>query len=248
MGRLIGIKSDVGNRRTLNEDFVKYFEDDNISIFAIADGMGGHNAGEVASEVALETIITYLKENNEKDKVAALKEAVRRANYKIYKMSILNDNYSGMGTTITVAYVVDGKILIANVGDSRCYTFYKNTLTKITKDHSLVQELLDNGSISEEEAINHPNKNIITRAIGTKPSVEVDIYELNIDDVETVLLCTDGLTNEVSEQEICDIINNDKTNCCEELINLSKERGGRDNISVIIFKGECGDDRNHIRG
>ncbi|GAA0114379.1 Stp1/IreP family PP2C-type Ser/Thr phosphatase [Clostridium senegalense] len=246
MGRLIGIKSDVGNKRVLNEDFVKYFEDEDIAIFAIADGMGGHNAGEVASKMALETVIDYLKKNKEEESRIALTKAVNLANHHIYKAALLKDEYSGMGTTITICYIKDEKCLVANVGDSRCYVICKDRLIKVTKDHSLVQELLDNGTISEEEAQNHPNKNVITRAIGTKPIVEVDLYELNLNEFDKGLLCTDGLTNELSEQEICNIIITDKEDVCDELIKASKDRGGRDNISVIIFKGACGDDWNHI--
>ncbi|WP_461612186.1 Stp1/IreP family PP2C-type Ser/Thr phosphatase [Clostridium sp. Marseille-QA1073] len=246
MGRLIGIQSDVGNKRSLNEDFVGYFEEDSMAIYGIADGMGGHNAGEVASKLALEIVIGYIKEHKDEEPEKTLVEAINKANHNVYKHALLNENYRGMGTTITVCYIKDNTLLVGNVGDSRCYALCNNSLVKVTKDHSLVQELLDNGTISEEEAVNHPNKNVITRAIGTKPSVEVDVYKLDIDSVDKVLLCTDGLTNEVTTEEIYDIITNCKGESCEKLIQLSKERGGRDNISVIIFKGECGDDWNHI--
>ena len=247
MGRLIGIKSDVGNKRSLNEDSVIYFEEDNLSFFGIADGMGGHNAGEVASKMALEIVVDYIKKHKDDEGNIALNKAIALANHDIYKKSLLEEKYNGMGTTITACYVKDDKCIIANVGDSRCYSFSKGKLEKITKDHSLVQELIDNGTISEEEAVNHPNKNVITRAIGTKINVDVDIYVLNIHEFEKIILCTDGLTNELKDEEIISIVENDKKDICEELIRVSKERGGRDNISVIIFKGECGDDWNHIR-
>jgi len=137
-------------------------------------------------------------------------------------------------------------MVVANVGDSRCYIIKGEEIIKVTKDHSLVQQLVDEGSITEAEADSHPNKNIITRALGTKNSVEIDTYRLKLEGIKRVIMCTDGLSNFIKDEELYDIImNND--NCCEELIELSKSRGGKDNISVIVFEGECRDDRNHSR-
>jgi PPM family protein phosphatase len=248
MGRLIGINTDIGNKRNLNEDAVGFYENEHIGIYLVADGMGGHNAGEVASKIAVDSIIEYIKEySTEEEMEKVLQGAIDEANKNIYKYAILNENCTGMGTTVTVAYVKGNKAVIGNVGDSRGYILAKGKLFKITKDHSLVQELLDNGTITEEEALNHPNKNIITRAVGTKISVKGDFYTLDLKGINKVILCTDGLTNEVGEEEILEIINHDDSNNCVKLIELSKEKGGRDNISVIIFKGECTDDWNHIR-
>lgn len=247
MGRLIGINTDIGNKRTLNEDAVGFYEDDDIGIYLVADGMGGHNAGEVASKIALESIINYIKDHSTDEKMEkVLQEAIDEANKNVYKYAILNENCSGMGTTVTVAYVRGGKLIVGNVGDSRCYILSQGKLIKITKDHSLVQELLDSKTITEEEAINHPNKNIITRAVGTKIAVKADYYSFDLNEVEKVVLCSDGLTNEVSEKEILQVITDNDNNSCRALIELSKEKGGRDNISVIIFKGECADDWNYI--
>lgn len=153
-----------------------------------------------------------------------------------------------MGTTITACFVKDNILTVANVGDSRCYVIYEDRIERITKDHSLVQQLLDNGSITEEEAYHHPNKNIITRALGTSENVEIDIYELSMEKIIKVLLCSDGLSNDVYENEMYEIaMKNDNQVACNSLVELSKQKGSRDNISVIIFEGECKDDRYFTR-
>lgn len=240
MGRLIGIETDIGNKRTFNEDSVGYYEGDDISVYIVADGMGGHNAGEVASRMAKDIVIDYVVSHQEaSDMKETLKEAINSANLKIYKESIINDDCKGMGTTMVVALVRGCDLIIANIGDSRAYILNDNGLTKVTRDHSLVQELLDNGTITGEEARNHPNKNVITRAVGTNTSVEADYYNLDVREISRVILCSDGLTNEVSEEEILHVMMEDESEQCMQLISRSKENGGRDNVSVIIFKGEC---------
>jgi serine/threonine protein phosphatase PrpC len=247
---MLGVLSDVGNVRKTNEDSVGYFEGSDFSIYAVADGMGGHNAGEVASELAIKVIIEYVKHNQHcMDFKEVLSEGIKSANKKIYDMSSENDALSGMGTTITICFKKQGKMVVANVGDSSCYVIDSNRkLSKITRDHSLVQQLLDNGSITEEKARNHPNKNIITRALGTNEEVEVDLFDVDLNNIIKGILCTDGLTNDVTYDEMYDIImENDNDSSCKMLVDLSKSKGGRDNISVIVFEGECRDDRNHIR-
>ena len=245
-----GILSDVGNVRKTNEDSVGCYEGSDINIYAVADGMGGHNAGEVASELAISVIIEYIKENNcSLDMKKVLSEGIKSANKKIYDMASLDESLKGMGTTITICLIKQSKMVVANVGDSSCYVVdNKRKLIKITRDHSLVQQLLDNGSITEEKARNHPNKNIITRALGTNESVEVDLFDVDLNDIIKCILCTDGLTNEVTYSEMSNIIiENDNDSSCKMLVELSKARGGRDNISVIVFEGGCTDDRNNIR-
>lgn len=241
--------SDVGKVRKLNEDSLNFYIGSDFSIYVIADGMGGHNAGEVASKIAVDTTICYMKsaDINSKDMEDHLLRAIDTANRKIFQLSKQNEKLSGMGTTITVCLVKEGKMVTANVGDSGCYILKKNGIAKITKDHSLVQQLLDEGSITEEEAAIHPNKNIITRALGTNLSVEADIFKIDLRDVYKVLMCTDGLSNEVELNEMYDIImgNNNNNDACRQLIELSKLKGGRDNISVIVFEGECKDDRDY---
>ncbi|WP_027623413.1 Stp1/IreP family PP2C-type Ser/Thr phosphatase [Clostridium lundense] len=243
---MVGILSDVGNYRPINEDSVGYYVDNNIGIYVIADGMGGHNAGEVASKLAVDSVIEYFKKNtNFKELEIELENAIRYANEKIYELSKKNNKMDGMGTTLTACLIREKEVVIANVGDSSCYVISKDDkIKKITKDHSLVQQLLDNGSITEEEALCHPNKNIITRALGTYATVEVDTFTLNLNDIEKVILCSDGLTNDVTPKEMYDIImKNSNEESCRLLVELSKKKGGRDNISVIVVEGECKDDR-----
>lgn len=239
MGRLLGIETDVGNKRTFNEDSVGYYEEEDFGIFVIADGMGGHNAGEVASKIAIDTIIEYvINHKKDRSKEEILNEAILSANRKIYRESLLNESCNGMGTTLVGAFVRGNNLTMVNIGDSRGYILKDGQLVKVTKDHSLVQELLDNGTITNEEAKNHPNKNVITRALGTNPVVTADYYSLDIRGVSKILLCSDGLTNEVSEEDIFRVLQGYNGNQCMELINMSKKNGGRDNISIIIFKGE----------
>lgn len=247
---MLGILSDVGNVRKTNEDSVGYFEGNGIDIYIVADGMGGHNAGEVASELATKIIIEYIKNNHQDlDMKEVLSEGIKSANKKIYNIASESDDLKGMGTTVTICFKKQNKMVVANVGDSSCYIIDNNKkLSKITRDHSLVQQLLDNGTITEEKARNHPNKNIITRALGTNELVEVDLFDVDLTNVIKCVLCTDGLTNDVTYDEMYDIImENDNATSCKMLVDLSKSKGGRDNISVIIFEGECRDDRNHIR-
>ncbi|MBU3126522.1 Stp1/IreP family PP2C-type Ser/Thr phosphatase [Clostridium tagluense] len=247
---MLGVLSDVGNVRKTNEDSVGYFECSDFGIYAVADGMGGHNAGEVASELAIKVIIEYVKANQYgSDLKEVLSEGIKHANKKIYDMASEDDSLKGMGTTITICFKKQDRMVVANVGDSSCYVIdNKRKLSKITRDHSLVQQLLDNGTITEEKARNHPNKNIITRALGTNEEVEVDLFDVDLTSVIKCILCTDGLTNDVTYDEMYDIIiKNDNDSSCKMLVDLSKSKGGRDNISVIVFEGECRDDRNHVR-
>lgn len=235
---MVGIISDKGIVRSLNEDYANYVEAKEYRLYVVADGMGGHNAGEVASKIAVDTIVEYIDQSSNCDD--ALKEAVLKANKNIYSLSHTEKSYSGMGTTITACLITESKIEIANVGDSCCFGIKDNNIIKITKDHSLVQELIDSGSITEEEGENHPKKNIITRALGTTEVVKVDIYSVKDSGYNMFLLCSDGLTNEVSKKDIMDIItgNDDYSDICKKLVSLAKERGGRDNITVLLFGGE----------
>lgn len=238
---MVGLVSDVGLIRKLNEDSACYLERPDFKIYVVADGMGGHNAGEVASKMAAEQIVQYVDKNycleNEETLIS---NAIKAANEDIYKFSQTNNNLNGMGTTVTAALVTSKFIYVANVGDSCCMAFKKSELKKITKDHSLVQELLDSGTISETEAVHHPKKNIITRALGTCFDVEVDVFKLNINQYNIFILCSDGLTNELTKEEILRIIDseNNYIRIANDLVELAKEKGGRDNITVLLFGGE----------
>ena len=244
---MVGILSDIGNVRALNEDSVGYHEDIQKKIFVVCDGMGGHNAGEIASSIGVNSCIEYIKalKNLNEPLNEIMVEAVKYSNVEIYKEASKKTELKGMGTTITAALVVEQEMVVANVGDSSCYVLKSDGIHKITKDHSLVQELLDNGNITEQEAKRHPNKNIITRALGTDYSVMVDTFNVNLQDVIKVLLCSDGLTNDVDNNEMYDIlIKDDSEAAAKRLVELAKLKGGRDNISVVIFEGECEDGRN----
>jgi protein phosphatase len=238
---MVGLVSDVGLKRTLNEDFASYLEKEEFKIYVVADGMGGHNAGEVASQMAAERIVSYVDEKFSSSNARNLiEEAVKKVNTDIFNYSNTNEKLSGMGTTVTVFFVTKEFIHIANVGDSCCFAIRNNEIKKITKDHSLVQELVDSGSISEKEAENHPKKNIITRALGTSSSVSVDVFELNNDEYELYILCSDGLTNELTKEEILQVATEEKDyiKSADRLVALAKENGGRDNITVLLFGGD----------
>ena len=237
---MVGLVSDVGLKRTLNEDFASYLEKEEFKIYVVADGMGGHNAGEVASQMAAERIVSYVDEKFSSSNARNLiEDAIKKVNTDIFNFSNTNEKLNGMGTTVTVCFVTKEFIHIANVGDSCCFAIRNNEIKKITKDHSLVQELVDSGSISEKEAENHPKKNIITRALGTSSTVSVDVFELDNNEYELYILCSDGLTNELTKEEILQVVTEEKDymKSADRLVALAKENGGRDNITVLLFGG-----------
>lgn len=237
---MLGYKTDVGNVRKVNQDYLGFVEKEDFRLYVMADGMGGHNAGEIASEFAVKELI-YQFENLDYDYDIGTKfvEVVKLVNKKIYNYSKVKDEYNGMGTTITTALVINEKLYVAHVGDSSCFIIENNKIKKITKDHSFVQELIDIGSISEEEAKNHPNRNIITRSLGFFEELEVDMFILPISNISKIILCTDGLTNYVSKDEIKEVVlQGNNIEACERLINIAKTRGGSDNISIIVSEGE----------
>lgn len=238
---MISMISDIGNKRSLNEDYAGYLEKENYKIYVVADGMGGHNAGEVASKMAVEAIVNYISENiNNKNYNEILKKAIKTANNEIYDFASTSEKLNGMGTTVTACLVINNKGFVANVGDSSCFLIRNNKIKKITKDHSLVQELLDLGTISEEEAFNHPKKNIITRAVGTSKEILIDVFEIDILKDDIIMLCSDGLTNEIQKNRVLEILNSAKSlkNACEKLVLEAKSNGGRDNITVLLFGGD----------
>lgn len=240
--------SDIGKVRKNNEDYCKgeiiKTKDGEIGIFAIADGMGGHKKGEVASKLAVDNIISFLKENlvqHDNVKISyitdILKQAYNDVNSIIYNESKSNKECEGMGTTLTTAIIYNNKVYIGNVGDSRCYILKDNYIKKITKDHSLVEELIERKMITKEEAKKHPQRNVITRALGTDRLVIVDIYEQDVESNSKIVLTTDGLTNFVTNDQIKETLNNndDINKACESLIKLANDIAGRDNISVIYI-------------
>lgn len=238
---MVGLVSDVGLKRLLNEDFASYSEKEEFKIYVVADGMGGHNAGEVASKMAAMEIVNYIEEKfSSETKENLIINAIKKANEKIFNFSKTNETLNGMGTTVTACLLTKAFVHIANVGDSSCLAIKSGKIKKITKDHSLVQELVDCGSITEEEAVNHPKRNIITRALGTSSKISIDVFPINNNEYDMYILCSDGLTNELTNEEILEVIKNESTytDMANKLVDLAKEKGGRDNITVLLFGGE----------
>lgn len=240
----IGVKTDAGRIRDNNQDAYYIPSDNSKPLFIIADGMGGHKAGEIASKLAIDIIsqnfnnlldIENINEDGIKNNIS---KSFNEANEKIYKKAMKEEECSGMGTTVTLAYISDKNLYIGHVGDSRAYTFNKASLLQITEDHSLVEELIKNGSISKEEAKHHPQRNIITRAVGTSTEIDVDILVLPKDTVEVLLLCTDGLTSMLEDDEIENVLINSENMqmACEDLVKYSNDKGGYDNITVLALK------------
>ncbi len=233
-------KTHKGNVRKLNEDAV-YIPEGNDGFFAIlADGMGGHSAGDVASSLIVSAVQSYFC-GMDAASVSAdhVKDALCEANTLVWNESRANVNRKGMGSTATIAVFVDHKAFIGQVGDSRAYLFRGGELQQVTKDHSYVQMLLDKGLINQEEAARHPQKNIITRAVGTDKAVDVDLFTVALQPTDVILLCSDGLSNAVEDEQIAGILSGDLSTAAERLIQAALDNGGTDNVSAVIAAG-CG--------
>lgn len=227
--------TNIGLVRKINED--NYLVDEIRNLFVVADGMGGHKGGEVASTLAIKTIDEFLIiDNNLENYRNILQKTIKKANTLIYKKAHENEDLSGMGTTLTAVLINANKLFIANIGDSRAYLITQAEIQLLTEDHSLVRELINSGEITEEAASSHPNKNILTRALGIEENIEIDLFEKEIKDGDYILLCTDGLTNLIKDEEICDIIlGNEFEKSVEKLMDLALQRGGSDNITLILI-------------
>ena len=233
--------SDVGCMRELNEDCFcihGFSEGEEKGYCILADGMGGHNAGEVASQNAVKTVSDELLDMPDSNTEAIPKRLIRAidsANEKVYRMSVENPAHSGMGTTVVAAYIDNGTVYLANVGDSRAYIYGVDGFKQITVDHSVVEELVRCGSITREESRFHPQKNIITRAVGTEPTVTTDLFEYEYSKGDILILCSDGLTTMLTDKEISDIIDaNEATEkTVRKLIEAAKANGGLDNVTVV---------------
>lgn len=245
------LKSHVGKIRSNNEDFIGHFPlCEGVHIFVVSDGMGGHHKGEVASRIATNTVISamesqksqfesFLKNGELQKNMNLLVNSIKLANQAVYEESE-KEEFFGMGTTMVAAVIAQDRLLVANVGDSRCYLIRNDHINQLTKDNSYVQELVESGVITAEEAVTHAQKNIITRAIGTDFDIKVDTYEFELELDDIVMLCSDGLTNMVKDEDILNILTSsvdleEKTN---RLVDRSLENGGLDNISLICIKYE----------
>lgn len=224
-----GSRTDIGYVRDHNEDSLIIIP----PLFAVADGMGGHEAGEIASEITVNTLAELAPSHFDAEGLTA---AVEAANYNVMKAPRQGIGRDGMGTTLTAAMLEGERLLIAQVGDSRAYLLHKGHLQQITRDHSLMADLIEAGQITPEEARVHPNRSVITRAIGSDIHMRPDIYELNVDAGDRILLCSDGLSSMISNNAIESIMRrqSDAQHCADELVTAALENGGADNVTVVV--------------
>jgi len=249
----LGQRTDVGRERTLNEDSLLTLSSSQLArskidgIFVVADGMGGHSAGDAASSYVVETLQNTFSGDAYRQWVASLgvtedalslvmSRVIEESNAKLYQASIEGSLPDGMGTTVTAAGLIGDNLHIAHVGDTRAYLIRNGQISQLTRDHSWVAEQVELGVISKEQAEQHPDRNILTRAVGTDPTVEVDVYTTNIQDGDILLLCSDGLCGLVSDAEILQHVleNPIPKQACDKLVQLANARGGPDNITVLI--------------
>jgi PPM family protein phosphatase len=225
-------KSDVGRQRSVNEDDLVV----SPPFFAVADGMGGAKAGEVASAIAAGTFEGEADSGEPAE--AQLARILREANRRIYELAVKDESHRGMGTTLTAAMVHGDEISFAHVGDSRAYVLRRGELEQLTSDHSLVAELEHSGQISSEAAENHPQRSIITRALGPEPEVEVDTYTVAGREGDLFLICSDGLTSMISDEEVASILRSSESldDAAERLVRAANQSGGKDNITVVLFR------------
>jgi serine/threonine protein phosphatase PrpC len=227
--------TDIGKTRAVNQDYI-YTSVDRVgclpNLFIVADGMGGHKAGDIASRFTVETIKTLIEQSQGKDAISIINDSVKMVNGLLLQKASESEDYYGMGTTLVIATIFD------NVGDSRLYVIDDNDITQITRDHSLVEEMVLAGQLSKSEARTHARKNVITRAIGGEEQVEPEMFSIDLKENSKVLMCSDGLTNMLEDAEILSIVRNnaDIEDAARMLIDRANENGGKDNISVIIVE------------
>lgn len=238
--------TDIGRVRKRNED--AYLVDEDLGLYAVADGMGGHQAGDVASRLALDVFREHLAAAGVEDPAAALRQAVVEANDKVFEESVLRGHMQGMGTTLTALWFPGGpgQAWVGHVGDSRCYRLGTDGLEQVSHDHSWVQAQIDEGHMTQDDAHRHPMRNVITRSIGFEPDLEADVYTVDVGEGDVFLLASDGLTGKVRDPELAERLEGaDDAGGYEavvtDLIELAKERGGEDNITIVVVNIEAGD-------
>ena len=238
--------TDIGKKRSVNQDYF-YCSDKPVgcfpNLYIVADGMGGHKAGDKASSLAVDRFVELAAETGNEFPFEAMKKIILRVNQEVYQLSLEQPAYEGMGTTFVLATVLGDKAYIMNIGDSRCY-YYDGSLRQITLDHSLVEEMVRAGELRPEESRNHPQKNIITRAVGVADDVEPDFFLADCPPGSRILLCSDGLSNMVDDEDLSAFLAMDLTE--EELVRKCIDEalffGGLDNITVVAARREDGRD------
>ena len=232
--------TDIGKTRAVNQDYV-YTSVDSIgclpNLFIVADGMGGHKAGDTASRFTVETVKRIISESDQTDAISVINQAVKEVNTLLIEKASESEEYYGMGTTLVIASIFGNALRVANVGDSRLYVIDDN-ITQITRDHSLVEEMVLAGQLSKSEARTHAKKNVFTRAIGGEEQVEPEMFSIDLKADSKILMCSDGLTNMLKDNDILSIVKKhaDIEEAARELVARANDNGGKDNISVIIVE------------
>ena len=232
--------TDTGALREMNQDYF-FASDDPVgnlpNLYIVADGMGGHKAGDYASRYTTQRMVASVSRSSGEAPVTILQEAIATANKILIEEAAEDEAKRGMGTTLVAATISDGKLYVANIGDSRLYVINRD-IRQITRDHSLVAEMVRIGEVNEADARQHPDKNIITRAIGAGENVQADFFEIDLQENDRILLCTDGLTNMVEDDTIRDIVlsNAPVEERAKMLVSTANRNGGRDNITVMIIE------------
>lgn len=233
-------KTDIGNNRNTNQDYyhVSTSPVGNLpNLFIVADGMGGHRAGDVASKEAVDTIIEVIESSDYKNPVSIIEESIEKSNKKLLEKSKSNPEFQGMGTTVVMTTICNDNIYIANIGDSRLYII-NDEIRQITRDHSFVEEMVSMGKIDKNSAKNHIKKNVLTRALGVEENTQADFFEIKYEERSRILMCSDGLTNMVDDNEIRNIVMKHELieDAVNELIEKSNKNGGIDNITSLIIE------------
>lgn len=231
--------SRIGLQRVDNEDSLGIFEYENGTLFVVCDGLGGNKAGEIASQLAVNIVHDSFENSTEEDYLVRIKNAIIKANNSVFEQSSNNKDLNGMATTIEVLFLIEDTAYWGHVGDSRIYNMKNGKLKQLTKDHSLVQKLLDEGYLTVKQAENHPNRNIIMRALGDSEELDVDLskQKLNIIDDHKFFICTDGVTSVISDKELQDFLKEDELDLIVENLSAKiEERGAPDNFTFAIIK------------
>ncbi len=231
--------TDVGMKRTSNQDYVFYSIDavgHLPNLFIVADGMGGHKAGDIASRFTVETFLESVRESNADNPITIIEEAITKANLSLMQKAQSSEEMEGMGTTLVVATIYGNSMYVANVGDSRLYII-NNNIQQITRDHSFVEEMVSIGELDKESARYHEKKNIITRAVGATENLVADFFEVELADNDRILMCSDGLSNMLNDSELKSLVNKgtDITDTVHKLIEAANNSGGKDNIAVVLI-------------